>query len=119
MGQHVLEFVVFRSVLPTEPTETQENVRAVGVGRGKRRRRKKPSEQELPDSSSESSCSASDDDDASDGDIDDTEDGNGHKEGVVHRVRTHPGKYCTFLIIGIQGLDYTGILSRGLENTGV
>ena len=39
----------------------------------------------------------------------------------LHRVRTHPGKPGIYwnLIIGIPGLEYTGISSKVLENTGI
>ena len=39
----------------------------------------------------------------------------------LHRVRTHPGKPGIYwnLIIRIPGLEYTGILSKVLENTGI
>ena len=39
----------------------------------------------------------------------------------IHRVRTHPGKPGKYwnLIIRIPGLEYTGILSEVLENTGI
>ena len=38
-----------------------------------------------------------------------------------NRVRTHPGKPGIYwnLIIGIPGLEYTGISSKVLENTGI
>ena len=39
----------------------------------------------------------------------------------MDRVRTHPGKPGIYwsLIIRIPGLEYTGILSKVLENTGI
>ena len=39
----------------------------------------------------------------------------------IDRVRTHPGKPGIYwnLIIRIPGLEYTGILSKVLENTGI
>ena len=39
----------------------------------------------------------------------------------VNRVRTDPGKPGIYwnLIIGIPGLEYTGISSKVLENTGI
>ncbi|KAI0211448.1 putative ATP-dependent RNA helicase DHX37 [Lamellibrachia satsuma] len=59
-----------RSLLPTEPTGTQDNVSAVGVGRGKRRRKGKPSVEAPPEDDTSSSESSDDDEDMSDGDID-------------------------------------------------
>ena len=40
---------------------------------------------------------------------------------IYNRVRTHPGKPGIYwnLIIGIPGLEYTGISSKVLENTGI
>ena len=40
---------------------------------------------------------------------------------MYDRVRTHPGKPGIYwnLIIGIPGLEYTGISSKVLENTGI
>ena len=39
----------------------------------------------------------------------------------LYRVRTYPGKPGIYwnLIIGIPGLEYTGISSKVLENTGI
>ena len=47
--------------------------------------------------------------------------GNRVREDLYYRVRTHPGKPGKYwnLIIRIPGLEYTGILSKVLENTGI